>query len=231
MPFQTTVNAQPAPAVEGDYASANPHRSMNAGPNALTAGAAGVTIGKFAFARNDNGVTYSAHPGVASRVGFVQRDQIALITAWLGSNTMLVPPGLEITLQDGGDFWGRFAAGCGMNASVYADYADGSLSATAPTGASFTGVIAANVLTVSALTGIVKPGAPLSGTGVTAGSIIGPQLTGPAGGAGTYTVAATTTASSTAMTTLGGVDTGFKTQSIAAAGELGKIAKILSNAA
>lgn len=228
--FQKTVNAQPAPAVEGDFASANPRRSMDAGPGALTAGAL-LLVGRFAFARNDTGVTNNAHPGVACRVGFVQRDQIALITAWLGASTMQVPQGVECTLFDGGDFWGRFAGGAVIGLPVFADFLDGSLSTSAPAGASFTGVIAANVLTVSALTGVVKPGAPLSGTGVTAGSIIGPQLTGSAGGVGTYTVAGTTTAGSTAMTTTGGVDTKFIVQSTAAAGELAKISHIASNAA
>lgn len=228
--FQKTVNAQPAPAVEGDFASANPRRTLLAGPGALTAGAL-LLVGRFAFARNDNGVTNNAHPGVACRFGFVQRDQIALITAWLGSDTMQVPAGVECSLFDGGDYWARFAGGAAIGTSVFADFVTGLCSTTIPAGASFTGVIAANVLTVSALTGTVKPGAPLSGTGVTAGSIIGPQLTGPIGGAGTYTVAGTTTAASTAMTTTGGVDTNFKVQSTAAAGELAKISHISSNLA
>lgn len=228
--FQRSVNAQPAPAVEGDFASANPRRSMLAGPSALVAGALGVAIGRFAFAANSNGVVTTAHPGAAARCGFVQRDQIALITAWLGSDTMLVPAGLEITLFDGGDFWGRFAAGAAIGQKVFANYADGSLVAgtagSPPAGASFTGVIAASVLTVSALTGVVVPGAPLSGTGVDAGSYVGPQLTGSPGGVGTYSVVGDTTAASTAMTTLGAFETPFFVQSAAASGELAKISTL-----
>jgi hypothetical protein len=66
--------------------------------------------------------------------------------------------------------------------------------------ASFTGVIANSVLTVSALTGTITVGMTISGTGVNAGATIANQLTGPPGGAGTYTVAGDDTASSTTIT-------------------------------
>lgn len=65
---------------------------------------------------------------------------------------------------------------------------------------SFTGVVAANVLTVSSLTGTVTVGMTLSGTGVATGTVIANQLTGPAGGAGTYTVTGNATVSSTTIT-------------------------------
>jgi hypothetical protein len=66
--------------------------------------------------------------------------------------------------------------------------------------ASFTGVIANSILTVSSLTGTVTVGMTISGTGVNTGTTIVSQLTGPAGGAGTYTVAGDDTASSTTIT-------------------------------
>lgn len=66
--------------------------------------------------------------------------------------------------------------------------------------ASFTGVVASNILTVSALTGTVTVGMTLSGTGVATGTTIVNQLTGPAGGAGTYTVTGNATVSSTTIT-------------------------------
>ena len=66
--------------------------------------------------------------------------------------------------------------------------------------ASFTGVVASNVLTVSSLTGTVTVGMTLSGTGVATGTIVSAQLTGPAGGAGTYTVTGNATVSSTTIT-------------------------------
>ena len=75
------------------------------------------------------------------------------------------------------------------------------------TGASFTGAISGTTLTVSSLTGTITIGSTLSGTGVTAGTTIGSQLTGTTGSTGTYTVSATQTVASTAMTTTAGSST------------------------
>jgi hypothetical protein len=66
--------------------------------------------------------------------------------------------------------------------------------------ASFTGVVASNVLTVSSLTGTVTIGMTLSGTGVATGTYVANQLTGPAGGAGTYTVTGNATVASATIT-------------------------------
>jgi hypothetical protein len=66
--------------------------------------------------------------------------------------------------------------------------------------ASFTGVIASSILTVSSLTGTISIGMTLSGTGVNTGTTIVNQLTGAPGGVGTYTVQGDDTASSTTMT-------------------------------
>jgi len=123
--FQRAVYAQPAPAIEGDFASANPRRSMLAGPGALVAGPTGVIVGRFAFARNSDGLVRNATWGVAERVGFVHRDQPVVITPWLGQASMTVMSGLEITLHDGGDFWARFAAGATIGQEVFVLDADG----------------------------------------------------------------------------------------------------------
>lgn len=84
------------------------------------------------------------------------------------------------------------------------------VSSTAMTGASrpqqatsFTGVIAVTtgVLTASSVTaGYIYPGMPLIGTGVPAGTIVGSQISGTTGGAGTYNTNITTAVSSTTMT-------------------------------
>ena len=67
--------------------------------------------------------------------------------------------------------------------------------------ASFTGSIATTTLTVSAISaGSIFPSMQISGTGVTAGTRIVAQLTGTTGGTGTYTVSASQTVTSTAMT-------------------------------
>lgn len=67
--------------------------------------------------------------------------------------------------------------------------------------ASFTGSIATTTLTVSAISaGAIYPSMQITGAGVTAGTRIVAQLTGTTGGAGTYTVSASQTVTSTAMT-------------------------------
>jgi hypothetical protein len=75
----------------------------------------------------------------------------------------------------------------GLNASAAVGaVVTGSIAAAT---ASVTGSIAGNVLTVSAVaSGVLVPGAILSGTGVTAGTAITSQLSGTAGGVGTYAV-------------------------------------------
>jgi hypothetical protein len=79
------------------------------------------------------------------------------------------------------------------------DYANG-VSIVSRT-ASFTGSIATTTLTVSAVSaGAIYPSMQISGTGVTAGTRIVEQLTGTAGGTGTYTVSTSQTVTSTAMT-------------------------------
>jgi HK97 family phage major capsid protein len=70
-------------------------------------------------------------------------------------------------------------------------------------GAVVTGVIAASVLTVSAVaSGVLRVGQILSGTGVAAGTYISALGTGT-GGTGTYNVIGDTTASSTTITAVG----------------------------
>jgi hypothetical protein len=70
-------------------------------------------------------------------------------------------------------------------------------------GASFTGEISGTTLTVTAVTsGFIDVNAVISGSGVTAGTIITAQGTGT-GGTGTYTVDQSQTVTSTAMTSAG----------------------------
>lgn len=231
MPFQSQVNAQQAPAIEGDFASANPRSNMLAVEGQLTAGAAGVTVGRFARAKNSDGTVTNADPGVANRLGFVSRDQPALITGWLAGNTMLVPAGLEITMHDAGDFWCRFAGGATIGQKVYASYADGSASAAAaatpPTGASVTANTTSGspTLTVTAVgSGALAVGSPVSGSNIPAGAYIAGFGTGT-GGVGTYTLSAnaTGTATGTAVTAIGAKETPWFVHSTAGNGELAMI--------
>lgn len=225
--FQRQVNLAQAPAVAGDYASANPRVSMLAGEGALIAGALGVTVGRFARA-TVAGVVSNAW-AAATRLGFVHREQQAVITAFADEYGTVVPAGKIITLMTKGDFWGLFAAGATYGQKVYAAYADGALSAAAtatpPTNALITANTATNTtLTVTANTGApIAVGQPVSGSGIPAGAYISALGTGT-GGAGTYTLSAATTATATGVTVTAttAVETDFTVTSTAAAGELAK---------
>lgn len=225
--FQRSVNSDPSPAVEGDFASANPRSSMLAGAGALIAGPLGVIVGRFARALNADGVVTNAKPAGASRLGFVSRNQTSLITAWLAEATLVVQSGIKITLHRSGDFWGRFAAGAAIGQKVFASYADGSLIAgtagSPPQGASVTASIAATTMTVTAVSsGVLAVGQPIAGANVTAGTIITALGTGT-GGVGTYTVSISQTAASATVTAEGGEETGWFVETVAAVTELAKI--------
>jgi hypothetical protein len=67
-------------------------------------------------------------------------------------------------------------------------------------GATFTGTGAGTTMTASSVTGTIGIGDTITGTGVPGGTTIVAQLTGTAGGAGTYQTSGTTTSSSNAIT-------------------------------
>lgn len=222
MGFQTQVNEQPAPAVAGDFASANPRATVLAGPGGLIAGAGGVEVGKFAWV-DDDGITVFNH-GTATRApnGFVHREQQALITRYLSEASNLIPEGFPVVLHNEGDFWAMLT---GSNAAspgdtIYADYDTGDVTADAASvGASVTGIIGSTntgslgstftatgtgtSLAVTALTGYLAVGDTISGTGVPAGTTITAQVSGTTGAAGTYTTSVATTAAAATVTSFG----------------------------
>lgn len=218
MSFQKTVNSQQAPAVAGDFASANPRASVLAGEGGLVAGPGGVTVGKFAWI-DDDGKTVYNH-GTATRVpdGFVHRDQQALITTYLAEGSNVIPEGFPVTLCSRGEFFAKLT---GANAAVahsalFANYATGDVTAVAAdTGASVTGSMGATFtasadtdatkLVVTSVTGLISIGETISGTGITAGTKIVSQVSGTTGGAGTYQLDKTNTASAATVTSFGNV--------------------------
>ena len=223
--FQSQVNQQLAPAVEGDFASANPRMSVLAGPGGLVAGAGGVTVGRFAWVMPSDGITVQSY-GTATRApdGFVYREQQALISQYLAGASMNVPVGFAVTLFNEGDFWAVNTGpnACVINDAVYANYGDGSITTvSAATGASATGAIGATMtassgatftatgtgtsLVVTSLTGYLSVGETISGTGVPAGTTITAQTVGTTGAAGTYTTSIATTASAATVTSFGKV--------------------------
>lgn len=210
--YQTQVYSSSSPAVAGDFASLNPYFSVDAGPGGLVAGAGGVTIGRFAWMYPpldpNSGYKVVQNYGVGSVAGFVHREQQGLIITYLANSGMLIQPGFQMGLMNGGDFWvkneGSTPAQIGQKA--YASAADGSVAfaasgGTAPGGASVTGTIASqsttfngsisgDVLTVTALvTGTIGVGSILTGgTGIISGTRIVSQVSGTAGGVGVYLV-------------------------------------------
>lgn len=217
MGFQTQVNINQAPAVAGDFASANPRATALAGAGALVAGAGGVVVGRFAWIDETDGVTvnsFGRFTGAPS--GFVHREQQALITTYLAESGNAIPAGFPVTLHNEGDFFatvgGSTAATIG--AAVYASYADGSIqigsaqtgaSVTASIGATFTASGSGTALTVSAVTGLISIGDTVAGTGIPAGTTIVSQTSGTTGGAGVYVTSAATTISAATATSFGTV--------------------------
>lgn len=206
--FPSQVNVAQAPAVPGDFASKNPRESYLAGPGGLVAGAAGVTVGRFAWAiaplDGDGAPATVSNTGFGLPSGFVHREQQALITAYLAASGNLIQAGFAMTLMVGGDFWvkndGTTEAQYGQKA--FASVADGKVSfaaaGAAPGGGSgATASIAAatwsatlstitgNILDTSGgvVTGSIYPGSTISSNGV--GKIVS-QISGTLLGAGKY---------------------------------------------
>jgi len=243
MPFQTTAAQRYiAPGVKGGWASANPHASLlqsNNGDLGETAtpiavwmvGAAGAIVGQFAFADTVSGEVTSTSPGGALitdttagtvRVGFVQRDQFALITPYMAGSTETLFEGQPITLLAEGDVWAEFAAGAPMGSFVFASYADGSAIAgatsTPPVAAATTVTNTSGQPTLTVTAGpIPAVGSPITGTGVPAGarviSVVGAVVT----------MSANSTAGVTSIVATTAAPTGYRAVSVAANGDIAKI--------
>jgi hypothetical protein len=204
MPFQTVINNEPAPGVAGDFASCNPFANVLAGPGALVSPAGGLKVGNFAWVGPQGQVSQSFVAGW--QIGFLGRNEQALITEFLGEATMIVPEGFMVTLFNEGDFKANFEAGATVGHNVYADPNDGAplSGATAPAlgagtaTAGFRGTATLNgttTLNVTAVTnGIITVGDVVTdvttGGNIPAGTAIVAQLTGTAGGVGTYQMSA-----------------------------------------
>ncbi len=191
--FQNAVNSQPAPAVQGDFASGNPRASvLTPGGGAYVAGASGVNVGVFAWA--NPATNLASNTGGVGALGFVHRDQQALITTFLAESGVQIPQGFGVSLMNGGDFWGKFAGGAARGQKVFANYADGTAVAgtagSPPTGGVVTGVIGGTAATsIIGVTGTASVGATctgsISGTVLTVASAVvgvfhvGDVLSGP----------------------------------------------------
>lgn len=214
--FQNQINVQPAPGVEGDFASSNLNKySALDGPGGFVAGPAGVFAGRFGWA-ND---TYTDGLGGPAQVlnqalgvsgvptGFIRRDGQGLNTTFLSRGTLFIPGGFGLTLFSEGDFWVRNngSSEALRGQKCYASYADGtaSFAATAsPAGAtstsfsiaaetfSVTASVVGDVMSVSAVgSGTLYPGSVLSsaaGNATIVSQLTSTAALGALGGTGTY---------------------------------------------
>ena len=126
MGFQTQVNAQQAPACAGDFASGNPRAATVSPEGGFVAGAAGVTVGRFAWIQSD-GVTV-LNTGTGKPDGFIHREQQAFITAYLGEVSDLIPVGQPVTLMRTGDYYAKATvAAATKGQKAFAKLADGTM--------------------------------------------------------------------------------------------------------
>ena len=142
MPFQTQIQTTQAPAVAGDFASANPRHSTLSVPGGFIAGPSGLTVGLFAWADTATG-TILANSGTGTPSCFVHRELNADITTYLAEFGMTIPPGKYVgEMFSSGDFWAKNAgAGAvtkGMKA--FANTTNGTISFAA-TGATVAGAV------------------------------------------------------------------------------------------
>ena len=215
MGFQTVVNANPAPAVKGDFASQNPRANVLAAAGQLVAPAGGLTVGHFAFVNPADGTVHQNY-AAGYQIGFLGREQQGLITQFLGEASFVVPQGFMITLYDQGEFYAVFGGGATAGQTVYADEntgrpVSGSATDTVTGVAGATGTLTTNVTagtanqaTINALSaGTVFVGDVVSSANVPAGTTVTGFVSGT-GGAGsviTMSAAATSAAGPTAFTT------------------------------
>lgn len=140
MGFQTQVNLQQAPAVAGNFASANPRAAVVSLEGAFVAGAAGVTVAAFGWVQSD-GVTVLSSAASGKPDGFVHREQQALITTYLAEAGNQVPQGFPVTLMRTGDYWFKANNVTAVKGQkVFAKLADGS-TMTAVTGTTIAGYV------------------------------------------------------------------------------------------
>ena len=139
MGFQTQVNARQAPAVAGDFASANPRAAVVPPEDGFVAGAAGVTVGRFAWIQSD-GVTV-LNTGTGKPDGFIHREQQALISTYLAESGNNIPAGFPVTLMRTGDYYFKANTNAAVKGQkVFAKLADGT-TRTGAAGATIAGFI------------------------------------------------------------------------------------------
>lgn len=174
MSFQTQVNPVQAPGVPGDFASTNPRHAVTGGPGGIVAGVGGVACGGFAWLDQATGQVASS-TGAGAPTGFVHNAHNALITLYLGENTLVIPKGFPVgDLFDAGDFWAANNTGLPFSPgqTVYVNNMTGQIQSFAAAGSppgggtSTASTIAAGTFSVTGSIAI-----PTAGQGVGPGTV------------------------------------------------------------
>lgn len=235
--FQKTVNNQPAPGIEGAWASANPYATYVTGPGGLVSGPA-LTVARFGWATPKadgtegevvNNSAALVAPGVSrAPSGFIANEQQAMSVTFLAEYGMQMLPGQAMELFTRGDFWMKFGSAVARDQKVFANLLDGSAQAAATgsviAGNAFTASFATNQMTVTAAPALpLKVGQAVTGSGIPANTFIAAFGTGT-GGTGTYTLT-TSPGTIAAQATTGSdyVETKFRCLSVASINEIAKI--------
>lgn len=224
--FQARINDNPAVAVAGDFADANVRATVVAPPNGFVAALAtrSPIVGHFAWGNQVDGQAFSNYRGeTTAKLGFVHRENQAVIVSFLDEDVLAIEVGLSVTLYNQGSFWANFTAGATVGQKVFVNYLDGSVYAanagtTTTTATGMTGAIvgATGVLTVSALTGTLHVGDVLTLGAIAEPVAIVAQISGTVGGVGTYqTNAVTNVAALTSVVAKSGIETDFFVDSVA----------------
>lgn len=226
MGFQLQVNREIGVAVEGDFTSANPRISLLAGAGMFVSAPAprSPNVARFNWADYATGKVYGSFRGEpTARLGFMHRENQALIVPYLADSQLSIEAGIMSPLHVGGEFWVRIpsTAACTLGQKAFAQYIDGSIVAaaagTATQTASVTASFAATgVMTVTAVaSGTLRVGAVLTGGNIPAGvAVVILALGTGAGGTGTYlTTAAAVYTSAAAVLANESVETAFKFES------------------
>ncbi len=201
----------------------------------VNSGAAAAYIGQKAYANFANGLASFAATGaagVASATGSIAAGAGASATGTIAGNLFTAVSGLSGTFVAGGTLSGtNVVANTQIIAQVLPLLAGealgglGRYTVNTPQTVASTAISEAwGVFTAaSALVGTFGAGQPLTGTSVPAGTVIQSQLTGTAGGLGTYITNKTGTASSTTISAGTNVETKWVAMSQGQPGELIKI--------
>lgn len=135
--FQKSVTIHPAYAVEGDFASENPHASLlNSPEGGLRAGADGAVVGRFGWVDQSNQTV--SNQGTEAPDGFISRHYNALINVLTDEASMTIPAGRNIAMHTKGDFWVKTKTQATVGQKVFASTTTGEIS-TGAAGATVSG--------------------------------------------------------------------------------------------